>query len=246
MYIDVHCHLNLIKEVSASVKKAEKDGVSIIITQGVDVKTNREALNLSNEFKIVKCALGLYPSDILKMTDSKINEELDFIKKNKNKLIAIGEIGLDKTYKDFEKQKKIFIELLQLAKEIDKPVIINSRKAEEETIKILEQEKMKKVIMHCFCGSKELVKRVIKNGWYISIPANVTFSKQFQENIALTPIEQLFCETDSPFLHPEKGKRNNTPTNVIESYKKIAEIKMIDLETVTMKIEQNFKRVFRV
>jgi len=189
--------------------------------------------------------LGIYPIDALKLTDDEINKEIDFIRKNKNKIIAIGEVGIDLKHSDNLKKQKInFSKFIFLAEELDKPLIVHSRKAEKEVIEILEKLNAKKVIMHCFCGKKKLVERIVSNKWFLSIPANVTMNTQFQEIIKITPINQLFCETDSPFLHPEKGKRNNEPKNIIESYKKIAEIKRLSLEKVKEKIWENYERIF--
>ncbi len=98
--------------------------------------------------------------------------------------------------------------------------------------------------MHCFSGNMKLVKRIIENNWSLSIPANIKNSNHFQKIVEITPIQNLFCETDSPFLHPDKI-RNNEPKNVLESYKKIAEIKGLNLEEVQNKIYNNYKKLFR-
>jgi TatD DNase family protein len=100
--------------------------------------------------------------------------------------------------------------------------------------------------MHCFCGNLKSVKRIIDNGWFLSIPTNVTFNEHFQKVAKLCPIEQLFCETDSPFLHPIKGEKNNEPANVICSYKKISEIRVISLKEVENQIERNFNKIFSI
>jgi TatD DNase family protein len=179
------------------------------------------------------------------MKDDEINESLDFIRENKDRIIGIGEVGLDfkEDLHNWDRQKEVFRKVIGLAKEIDKPLIIHSRKAEKEAIEILEQEKAENVVMHCFSGSFKLIERIVKNKWSMTIPSNVTFSEHFQKAIGLVPIEQLFCETDSPYLHPRK-ELNNTPENVIESYKKIAEIKKMNLEEVKGKIWANFERLF--
>ena len=98
--------------------------------------------------------------------------------------------------------------------------------------------------MHCFSGNFNLVKRITENNWYLSIPSNVTFSEHFQKIVNEIGIENLLCETDSPFLHPIKGKRDNEPENVVFSYKKIAELKGIKLKEVEKKVEENFERLF--
>jgi TatD family hydrolase len=126
---------------------------------------------------------------------------------------------------------------------LDKPIIVHSRKAEKECIDILEKNKAKKVIMHCFNGNFNLIKRIIENKWIITIPTNVKHSQHFQKIIQDCPIDQLLCETDSPYLHPDK-EYPNQPANVIESYKKIAEIKKIKLSDVESQLESNFNKLF--
>ena len=240
----MHAHLDLLKNVLEVINNCKKKNI-IIVAQGINPKTNRQVLELSENNSNVKSAIGIYPDEILKLSDKEIENELSFIGKNikLNKATAIGEIGLDGTYENMEKQKEIFVKLVKLAIKLEKPVIIHSRKAEFEVIEILEELKCKKVIMHCFSGSKKLVKRIIKNKWHLSIPSNVKYSLQFQENAKICPIKQLLCETDSPFLSPDK-KFPNTPLNVIESYKKIAETKKLKLDMVESIIEDNYKRLF--
>ena len=244
MFIDVHCHLNLLQDIAGAVTRAEEAGVEIIVTQGVNTTSNRLALDYASEFASVKAALGLYPSDVEKMTDKQIDKEIDFIRESKDKFIALGEVGLDlKETHDFAKQKRVFQEMVVLAIEIDKPVIVHSRKAELTVIEILEKAGAKKVIMHCFSGKLELAKRIADNGWFLSIPTSVKNSEHFQSVIRQTPIELILCETDSPYLHPRK-EFPNEPANVVVSYEMIAKIKDMDLGDVEKQIEENYKRLF--
>ena len=243
-FIDIHSHLEMCQD--EIIDNAKKANVKIILTCGIDIKTNRKALELSKKFPEVKACLGIYPTDSLNLTDKELNEEINFIKQNKNKIIGIGEVGLDQKEKDesnLEKQKKTFQKFINLARELNIPIVIHSRKAEAEAIELLEKSNYKKIIMHCFNGNLKLVKKIIENGWFLSIPTNVKHAEHFQKVIELTPIEQLFCETDSPFLHPDK-KFPNEPANVVESYKKIAEIKKLSLKEVEKKIEENYKKLF--
>ncbi|MEK6891282.1 MAG: TatD family hydrolase [Nanoarchaeota archaeon] len=242
MIIDVHCHLDLLEGIDSIIKTCLDKNI-IIVTQGINAETNRKALEYSNKFANVKAALGIYPEDALKLSEKEINDELKFIESNKNKIIAIGEIGLDGTYSDMEKQKKVFEKLVKLSIKLDIPVIVHSRKAEILCIEELEKLKAKKVIMHCFSGNLKLVKRIEENGWYLSIPANVNYSEHFQKIVSIVDINNLLCETDSPFLSPEK-KFPNTSLNVMYSYKKIAEIKKISLNEVNKIIENNFNKLF--
>ncbi|MBN2458423.1 TatD family hydrolase [Candidatus Woesearchaeota archaeon] len=173
-----------------------------------------------------------------------IDAEIDLIRSRKDYISAIGEIGLDyKTGKDKEGQKRLFKRMLALAKELDKPVIIHSRKAEADVIEILEECNAKKVVMHCFCGKKRLLFRAIKNGWYFSVPTNVVRSEQAQFLAREVPLSHLFCETDSPFLSPYPDKRNE-PAFVVESYRMVAEIKKQDIAEVGKNVYMNWQRLF--
>jgi TatD DNase family protein len=133
--------------------------------------------------------------------------------------------------------------MLRLAKELDKPVIIHSRKAEQDVIDILEKEQMKKVIMHCFCGKKSLVERASKLDYYFSIPTNVVRAENIQNIVKIIPLSRLFAETDAPFLSPYKDKQNE-PSFITESYRKIAEIKGLTLEETKKNIFMNWQRLF--
>ena len=243
MFIDIHSHLDLCKNISGIIENTKKLNVKIL-TYGVNPKSNKKTLKLKEKYPNIKIALGIYPIDCEKLLIKEIDSEIEFIRKNKNKISAIGEIGLDLKYgKDLEKQKIALEKLVNLAKELEIPAVIHSRDAEKECIDLLEKLNYNKIIMHCFSGNMKLVERIINNQWHLSIPANVKHSEHFQKIVEKTPIKQLFCETDSPFLHPDK-LRDNEPANVIESYKKIAEIKKMSLAEIEKIIEENYKRLF--
>lgn len=250
--IDVHAHLHWkdFNDLDEVVERAKKAGIKVIITAGVDPKSNRECLEIAKKYDIVKAALGLYPMDALSREtnsemDTDVDEELKFIESNKKNIIAISEIGLDfvSDKADMKLQMETFVKQLKLAKRLNLPVIVHSRKAEADVINILENEKMKKVVLHCFCGKKRLVNKAIEMGWYFSIPTNVVKSQQFQEMVEMIPLQQLLTETDSPFLSPYPGMRNE-PAFITESIKKIANIKKIEQEEVANIIFSNYQRLF--
>lgn len=248
MFIDVHCHIDVYpaEKVKQIIENCRANGVGIIVNNGGRRKSNRESLKLALEFPEVRVALGLYPLDAKKMGEKLIDSEIEFIRGNEKQIIAIGEVGLDLfEISSLEKQTKIFEKMIDLAVELDKPIFVHSRKAEKEAIEILEKKGAKKVIMHCFSGKKALVKRIIDNRWFLSIPASVKYNQMFQDNARMAPLSQLFCETDSPFLHPDR-ERHNEPANVIESYKKIAEVKDMKLDEIEKIIEDNFRKLFGV
>lgn len=240
MFIDIHCHLDMMKNPEEAISQAKKSRVSIIVSNGVKFESNRKVLQFASQFKEVKAALGIYPMDALKMSDSGIDKEVEFIRENKGKIIAIGEVGLDlKESSNIKKQEENFLKFINLAKELDKPVIVHSRNAEERCIKFLEEQMAEKVVMHCFCGTSLLLKRIIENSWFLSIPTSICYKEWFQQAVKEAPINNLLCETDSPFLHPER-KGENSPANVLFAYKKIAEIKNLDLKLVEKQIEKNY------
>jgi|SRR3989344_997417 len=251
MLIDVHCHLDkLIEEgfpLDKALKNCKDSNVKIIVVNGTDHEQNIKVLDLAKKHEEVKPALGIYPLDALKLSEAEIDEEIEFIIENKKVVRAIGEVGLDlkeeELHKTLDKQKINLAKFVNLAIKLDKPVIVHSRKAELHTIELLESLQAKKVIMHCFSGKMSLVDRIVKNGWLLSIPANIHYNQQFQDVVKRVSLSNLLCETDTPYLHPLK-EWPNEPANVIYSYKKIAEIKGIKLEEVEKEIENNFNKLF--
>jgi len=257
MLLDIHCHLDhpFFKEDVDAVVERAKD--VLVVTTGITPHTNRFALKLAEKYEHVKAALGIYPPNVLQkeVTEFKLDwnvepfdifNELKFIEeqaKTNPNVVAISEIGMDYTHDDIgkEDQKELFDKLLKLAKRVNKPVIVHSRKAELDAIEILEQNQMKKVVMHCFCGKKSLMKRCIDNRWYFSIPPNVTRAQNFQLLAELTPINQLLTETDSPYLNPYRREDRNEPAFVIESVKKMAEIKKVTVDEMKNIIFKNYQ-----
>lgn len=245
MYIDIHCHLEMCENLAAVMGRVRAASVTIMLAQGVKPEANRQVLELAKQYKEVKAALGLYPIDALAMSDNDIDREFDFIRKHRKEITAIGEVGLD--YKEDEKQhdrqKYLFRRLIKLALELDKPLIIHSRKAEEETMALLEEAHAKKVILHCFSGKLSLIKKSYEQGWFLTVPTNVTFSEHFQMLAKAVPLNQLFCETDAPYLHPDKAWPNE-PANVVRAYQMLAQLKGISLSDVEMMLMKNYERLF--
>lgn len=197
---------------------------------------------------IVKPAFGLHPEFIEQNSDEKIKKTLKQIEQNSHKITAIGEIGLDyywvKDEKQRERQRKLFKDLLTLATKIKKPVIIHSRGAEEDTIKLLKEFPKAKVHLHCFGGSKKLMEEGIKQGYYFSIPTSITRSQQFQLLTKLLPEKQMLTETDSPYLKHDLKIEYNEPANIIYAVKEIAKIKQISEKEAEEIIYKNYKNLF--
>ncbi len=257
LLIDIHTHLDhqlLINKIDEIINRAKNIGLRHIITNGINQETNRKCLELSKKYEIVECAMGIYPRNVLKKDiesgnyplkhfDFNIDEEIEFIKKNNNNIVAISEVGLDFVDGEDKQQIEDFGKMIGLAEKLKKPIVVHSRKAEQKCVEMLESSNLKKVIMHCFCGKKSLVKRIVDNKWFLTVPTTVVRSQQFQDITKNVPITQLFCETDSPYLSPYKDKWNE-PAFVIESYNKIAELKNMDIREVVNNIYKNWQKIF--
>jgi TatD DNase family protein len=259
VFVDIHCHLTeepLLSKVDEIIQKAKEANVSRIITNATNPKSNRLAIELSKKYPVVKASLGFYPTYTCEFSEKEIEDEIKFIQKQKP--IAIGEVGLDYKFTSEEHlqnisieeqerrkaiQKKYFQKFIDLAKKLNVPIIVHSRKAELDVIEMLEASNYNKIVMHCFSGKKQLVDRVIKNNWFISIPVTVIKLQQFQEMVKKAKLSQILTETDAPWLGPEPGL-NNEPKNVILSVRKIAELKGFNEKEIEDQIYLNYKRLF--
>jgi len=239
MLIDTHCHLN--NNDYENLKEVITNMEGIMIASGCDDNTNKEVLNLVEQYPNVYGTLGIHPSEI----DSITSKSFEFIENNINnsKIVAIGEIGLDYYWvKDNkEKQKEILIKQLDLAQKYNKPVVIHIRDSVQDAYDILKQYKLKGTI-HCFSSSLEMAKEFIKLGYKIGVGGVITFknSVKLQEIVKELELKDILIETDSPYLTPEpyRGKRNK-PEFVYHVAKKIAQLKNVDVEEVIEKTGTN-------
>jgi len=244
--VDVHAHLEhekFEKDLDSVIERFKEDGGKFVVNSGTDPGRNRLTLKLSERFDVVKCSFGMYPIGDYEDVDG----ELAWIEEHADDCVAIGEIGLDfdKGREDEDKQKELFRKMLGLARKMGKPVVIHSRAAELEAIEILESEKMDKVVMHCFCGSRELVERCVGNGWFFSVPPAIMRWDNFKVLVEVVPLGQLLTETDSPYLSPKVGERNE-PVNVLVTLKEIARIKGLSVEEVSSRVFENACGLFGV
>jgi len=244
MLVDVHSHLtfpDFKKDIDEVIKRAEEANVVSIITSGTSLQSNKEVLELAKKYKIVNASLGAYPTEV---TRKNIDEQLEFIKKNKNKIISVGEAGLDyKEATNKKEQQECFEKVITLVEKIKKPLVVHSRKAEEDTLDLIESSNLKKVIMHCFTPKMSIVKRAYESGYFFSIPTVITRLQHFQEIVKRFPLNRILTETDAPYLSPFKLKRNE-PAFIVESLKKISEIKKMDIKEVENNIYLNYQQLF--
>ncbi len=253
MFIDAHAHLSFQdydQDRDEVISRLKANGIALILNPGTSVETSQEAIALAEQYDFIYANVGLHPNDVHEVKDEDFAELAALAKHEK--VVAIGEIGLDYHYDDMDKakQEKCFREMLRIAKEQDLPVIIHTRDAWEDTFRILEEERSSNLrgMMHCFSGGVDEAKRALKLGFKISIPGIVTFKKShLPEVVAALSLEDMLTETDCPYLAPvpHRGKRNE-PAFVVEVAKKIATIKNVSVEEVGARTLQTARDWFEI
>ncbi|MBD3353885.1 MAG: hypothetical protein GF364_20550 [Candidatus Lokiarchaeota archaeon] len=245
--IDVHSHLEWpdFKGKLGGVKeRANANNVIAAISSSVMAKSAQEVLDIQKEFKgFIFACCGFAPAEFKKHPQS-VEDFIKFSKDHADEFLALGEIGLDyywikdKDTRDLAERR--FIELLNLADTLNKPIVIHCRDAEEKTIQLIEENfQGDKVHMHCFSGPPDLIKRGLKNGWMFSVPTSVVSRKYHQRLADTVPIDRMMLETDSPFLSPLRGEKRNEPKNIAISAKFIANMKKVNLEEFAESTTQN-------
>ena len=247
--IDFHAHLDdekIFPFLNEIIKKALNSGVNLIIFPSVNLSSAFRVVEVSKKFKNVLPMVGIHPSEVNNFKDDDLNKLEDIIKNEK--IIGIGEIGLDYTYKtDKEKQKKLFEKQLQLAEKYNLPTVLHIRETFNDVFEILKNFKVTP-IWHSCTGNLKEVEKFLEIGGYLSFSGIITFknSHKLREVVKLIPLKRIFLETDSPYLTPEpyRGKINE-PSYVKFIYQKVAEIKNIEIKELKNIIEENFKKLYQ-
>ncbi len=250
--IDTHCHLDLLRKEDFEETVRDKS-LEYLLTVGYDRKTIKNALRLSEEYDHVYCAVGFHPHEADKVSDEDI-EWLKEVAKSSPKVKALGEMGLDfyKNYSDRKRQEDIFRKQIAVARELGLPIIIHMRDAEEETIRILREEKAYEVggIMHCFTGSYETMKKAVDLGFYISYSGILTYknAEGVREVAKKTPTTRILLETDAPFLAPQpvRGKPNKPPYIWHTAEVLASLLPNTSLEDVDRMVSENAKLVLNI
>ncbi|NTW48527.1 MAG: TatD family hydrolase [Chlorobiales bacterium] len=253
MFVDAHCHLtfpDFDSDRHDVIERLKAQNVGLLIHPGTDVERSEDAIRFAESFDFAYANVGLHPSEVSAFGDEAF-ATLDALGGHE-KVVAIGEIGLDYHYPDTDRkrQEMCFREMLRIAKRRDLPVVIHSRDAWDDMFKILKEESHSGLrgMMHCFTGTIEEAQKSLSFGLKISIPGIVTFKKSpLPEVVSKLDLSDLLTETDCPYLAPApyRGKRNE-PAYVVEIAKKIAEIKEIPAWQVEETIEKTTRRLFGI
>ncbi len=254
MYIiDTHAHYEdeaFDADRETLLKKIRESGIGVVVNIGSSMETTKKTLALTKKYDFIYGAAGVHPSEIEELEDESCYRELEKMAKE-DKIVAIGEIGLDYHWEtpDRELQKKHFEKQLELAKKVKKPVVIHSRDAAADTLEIMKGAYKQDIggIIHCFSYGKEMAREYLNMGYYLGIGGVITFknSKKLKEVVEYMPLSRLVLETDSPYLAPEpnRGKRNSS-LNLGHVIRAIAALKQVTEQEVVDAAYENACRVY--
>jgi len=256
MIIDSHCHLDdpkIYDQLEDIVKRADRNNIKYLLTICTTVPSFKKIELIIQKYSNIYGTFGIHPHET--RNNKEINSSyICKLKKSNNKIIGVGETGLDYYYdhSDREVQKKSFIEHIRAASELNIPLIVHSRSAESDIYEILKSEKKNsnlKVLIHCFTGSSAFAKKLIDIDCYISISGIVTFkdSTEISDAVSIIPLNKLLVETDSPYLAPIpfRGK-SNEPSYIIHTIEKLASIKNISTSEIEKNTTNNFFKLFNL
>ena len=256
-FFDSHSHYNDEKfdeDREYIIEETYKEGINKFICAGYDIKSSKKSLEIANKYSYIYSICGISPNDVpdnINEIEHDIAQIEEILKSDKqNKIVAIGEIGLDYYWNKENKniQKQVFIKQIELANKYDLPIVIHTREAIDDTIAIIKENNvLNKGVFHCCPLNRELVKEALKLGFYISFAGPITFknSKNAKEIVEMVSLDRILIETDSPYLAPEpkRGTRNDS-RNVKLIAQKIAEFKNITIEEVAKATFNNACNIF--
>jgi TatD DNase family protein len=247
--IDSHCHLDFPKfnpDREETILRARKAGVIGMINSGISLKGNRMSLELAEKNEDIHAALGLSTDIGREGNDDVINSILTQIEANAGNAVGIGEAGLDfqdcKTNKERERQTASFKKVIEIAKNLDKPLVVHARQAEAEVLRLVRG--VDTVIYHCYSGSVETMQEIVDAGYYLSLATLVCFSEHHKALASEVPPENLLLETDSPFLSPRKGR--NEPAFIVDSIPIVAQLKEMEPAEIAKFVTENARRAFNI
>jgi TatD DNase family protein len=249
--IDTHAHLDEMENLDQTIVQAKAAGLEAIIAMGQDVKSNARTLEIAVHYPgFVYPALGLHPWNI---RETEIEANLDFIKANIGKAVALGEVGLDyhkrvREGADKDLQKRVLRDLLKIAKDNNKPVCIHSRYAWRDAFDLVREAGLEKAVFHWYTGTSSVLRDIISSGYYISVTPAISYHEEHRRAVKETPLGQLLLETDSPvtYARGREGEFKATPADALQSLKGAAELKGISETALAEITTANAKRLFGI
>jgi TatD DNase family protein len=247
--IDTHAHLDEMENLEQTIAEAKAAGLGAIIAVGQGIESNQKTLDIGARYPgFVYPALGWHP---WYLKESEIDANLEFIKVNISKAVAVGEIGLDYHKKvregaDKDLQKRTLRALLKIAKDNDKPVCIHSRYAWRDAFDLVKEAGVQKAVFHWYTGTSSVLRDIIDSGYYISVTPAVAYHEEHRRAVKETPLEQLLLETDCPvtYARGREGEFKAYPADALRSLKGMVELKGLSEETIAEATTRNSKKLF--
>lgn len=252
MLIDTHCHLDFPPfdpDRTLVIQRAKEAGINYFINIGSTLESSVASCELADKYEEIYATVGVHPHDA-DTFDSAAENKLKILAKN-NKVVAIGETGLDyyRNLSGQENQRRAFNQQIELAKNLNLPLVIHSRQAEIQLMQVLKSALPLKAVVHCFSGDENFLKSCLDNGFFISFTCNITYKKaqDLRELVKLTPLNRLMLETDAPYLSPEgfRGKRNE-PFQIKLLAQEVSRIKGVSFEQLAQETTQNAREFFKI
>lgn len=253
MLFDTHAHYDdpqFDSDRDEVIRSLPENGVGLALIPGCERRTSGEAVRIAQTYSWIYAAVGCHPQDAHTFTDADLDVYREYAAHKK--VVAIGEIGLDYYWAENpprELQKEVFRKQLELAEELNLPVIIHDRDAHQDCLEIVKEFPEVNGVFHCFSGSPEFARILLKMGWYLGFDGPITFknAKKNVETVRIAPLERLVIETDSPFMSPEplRGQRNDS-RKLKYIAAKLAEIKGITVEEAETATWENGRRLFGI
>jgi len=253
MLFDTHAHLDdraFDVDREELLSRLPGEGLALVMNPGCSLESSRNVSALSQRYDYIYAAVGSHP-DAADEVDEAVLEEYRSLCRNNPKIKAIGEIGLDYYYDDIprEIQQRAFRAQMELARELDLPVIVHERDAHEDSMRIVTEFPEVKGVFHCYSGSAEMAKWLINRGWYIGFTGVLTFknARKAVEVASQIPLDRIVLETDCPYMSPEpfRGKRND-PGKLYRMAERLAELRGLSVEEIQAITLENGKRLYRI
>jgi TatD DNase family protein len=248
--IDSHAHLDELKDIDKVIEEARQVGIIAIIAVGQDYESNLKILDIAEKHKhFVYPALGLHPWNLGNMDVSKVELTIQFIENNIEKLVGIGEIGLDYDKRviaaaDKQRQKEAFKAVLELAKKYDKPVSVHARYSWKDSFDLVRESGVKRAVFHWYTGFSSVLREIIAAGYFISATPATEYHDEHRRAVREVPLENLLLETDCPVTYGRETKYQSRPSDVIRTLKAVAQLRDVAEEIIVNKTTENALKFF--
>lgn len=250
--VDTHAHLDELEDFGPAVERAKRAGIAAIISMGQDLASNIKTFKLASAYPgFIYPAIGLHPWSLGNMSPCVLDENITFIRDNLHSAIALGEVGLDYDKRVLkgagkDQQKDVLKNLLKLAVEFDKPVSFHSRYAWKDSLQIVRETGVRRLVFHWYTGFSSTLTGLIEGGYYISATPAAEYHDEHRRAIREAPAERLLLETDCPVYYGREDKYRSEPADILRSLKAAATIKDISQDELSLITRENTARLFNI